>query len=653
MSTIDILHPREAIENYKNQIRHTLDAYSMPHIVIGEALQNALDAIAQRKTSGGAGAKTPPGQIDIHLNFDQSVVTVSDNGLGFPNSPSLFILGGSGKLVSSKTVSGMVGVGIKVVLYCSQRFSVQANTGKDMWKVEVYNAYKFQSDSNLKLEIPDPFSKDATPLKDVGTRVTYEFPHAGDLSKWPLRLFMDAVRSRIIDPELGPDAGFTKIASAAGLDSPAVHLLKYYLARFSYAGDTLAPVGGRPGLSDTTIALHLTASKPNQQLGEFWGSRWGSKQQASTTFRPGYLDVTDTVGLTKVKTPGIFRQALGNGGESLERTASGFNVQTYLDLDGYRKLLLNARGDLPKKADMDRFEQRLFPKINCIRLTIGRIPQLNSYLPHGARRVLSANGVVTEHDLEITSGRNQQYVRCVDLLIDLDANLNYGKTQITNMPLVGLVRDYVNEAYRRTLQSAAANFVGLIVESDDDEQQDVFWQRPDLLGLPGVPIKKEPRDENDVIALFAALVGAGNLSDYLIYGLSQMDQYDSRMIMRRESDRPDLLTAPTEQDLRVVEFKLEVAGVVRDFESGAKDPQDLHLLIAWTLGSLKTSRFSVEGIEHSKAYSASPKKVFPGVKHFIHDNKTGKELQVLLLKDFIKELPLASSKSESATAAKK
>lgn len=627
-SHIDLLRPSSALDNYRNQIKHTIDAYSVPHIAIGEALQNALDAIAVATTDHNLKA----GSINVEINFDTNTVTISDNGIGFPNNVDLLILGGSGKPRSSKTVSGMVGVGIKVVLYCAEHFSIKSRTKTGAWALELNNAHKFKDDLDLQLEIPVPFNNDATPRDSFGTVVSYRFPEAeeGTLFK-----FMEAVRSRIVDPQVGAAAGFPGTVKSANTPNQPAYLLASFLQRYSYVGDTLEMNGGRPGLANTKITITLKSKSKGENLGQFWKDCWGDNDTVSITINPHYLSVEQTTALTKIKQPAIFEDALGHGGTGLSRTASGFNVTKYLHTDDYKKLLRNKKGELPPADELARFEKRLFPKINCIKLTIGRIPQLNQYLPHGSRRVLSANGVVTEHDLEIVSGRNQQYVRCVDLVIDLDAELNYGKTQITNGPLVGLAREFVNEAYRRTIQDAAAAFVGKIVSDSDDEPMDQFWARPNMSPSVVAELRKQPRDENDVIALFAALISTKQLNGYLVYGFSQSDRYDSRMIVHRECDPPNLLDNPQEKDLRTVEFKVSASSIIRDIESDAKDIGDMHLLIAWDQGSMQGTRFSLESIEHSNAYKSSPKKVFSGAMHYLNDNKSGKQLQVLLLRHFI------------------
>lgn len=115
---------------------------------------------------------------------------------------------------------------------------------------------------------------------------------------------------------------------------------------------------------------------------------------------------------------------------------------------------------------------------------------------------------MTAHEIEFTRGQNQQYVRCFDLVIDVDAQLNYGKTHLTDRHLVGRINRFLDDAYGRTIQNAAAKFVGKILPPPDEH--DIFLQRPDLAS-PNLVMRKEPRDENDVIALFFELAGRRHL----------------------------------------------------------------------------------------------------------------------------------------------
>ena len=627
---IDLLDPKDYLrDQYRNQIRHTIDSYSAGHIVVAEALQNALDAIAVYNST----SRKIKGCIDLCIDFDSSRVTVSDNGIGFPNDPRFLVLGGSDKGPSSRMTAGMVGVGIKVVLYCSKKFEIRSNTGDQNWHILVPDAYKFSDDTIMTLKVPSSFQPDPTPLDKQGTVVTYEFPYSDDSDKWKLCLFAEYVKDHLIDPQI-EGRGYIKTLLDSKPKQPAAELFATYLRRFTYAGDTLGPVGGRDGLTGAKINLTVKSSNPGQ-LGQFWADHWGDKSQQNCTFEPSYLTVEKTVPLTKVQKPPIFRDKLGKGGGNLERTARGFNVTTYTEKDEFKQLLQNAKGKFP--SNMEGYE-KLFERTNCITVTVGRIPQFSDYLPYGSRRVISANGVVTEHDIPITSGRNQQYVRCIDLVLDVDAQLNYGKTYLTDNHLVKLARDFINEAYQRTLQNAAAQFVGKIIIENGNGPIDIFWDRENFEALKYVPICKVPRDENDVIALFMCLLTAGYISDYLLYGLSQSDRYDARMLIMRESDREDLFENPKETDLKTVEFKYSVYSVIRDFEREIKDPRDIQLVIAWNQGSVSGKNFAIEDIVHSRVYLSSPKKIFPSVNYFISDNRTDRQVQLLLLEPLIKSI---------------
>ena len=78
----------------------------------------------------------------------------------------------------------------------------------------------------------------------------------------------------------------------------------------------------------------------------------------------------------------------------------------------------------------------------------------------------------------MSSGQNQQYVRCFDVVVEVDADLNYGKTLLTDMHLVSNVRKFINEAYRLTIQNAGRNYVG--TQRTNDPRPTPFWSRSRL-----------------------------------------------------------------------------------------------------------------------------------------------------------------------------
>jgi hypothetical protein len=266
---------------------------------------------------------------------------------------------------------------------------------------------------------------------------------------------------------------------------------------------------------------------------------------------------------------------------------------------------------------------------------------MNTYLPGGSRRIISCNGTVTEHDIDLTRGRNQEYVRCLDIVVDVDANLNYGKTHLTNKYIVKYVREFINEAYVRTLQYGTGEWVGNL-PSPDEEEEDLFTTKEDL-ELQGSVTAKVPRDENDVIGLFFELAGAGYISDFRMYGLSQVAQYDGKATFKRKGEEASILEAEDDSQLRTVEFKVFASEVMRDFERKQKFSRDIDLLIAWDEGDYDGDYYTIYDIDQSQAYKESPPKIFPGVTKFIHDAKHGAEVQTLLLKSLVDDAKATST----------
>jgi hypothetical protein len=189
----------------------------------------------------------------------------------------------------------------------------------------------------------------------------------------------------------------------------------------------------------------------------------------------------------------------------------------------------------------------------------------------------------------------------------------------------------VNDAYAATIQTAASNWVGRVNPPDADDQYDFFLKRDDL-GIPELAIRKVPRDENDVIALFFELLGRGYIDGYQSFGLSQMESFDGKFILRRSGDRTDPVIPADDRQLSAVEFKVTASSLIRDLECRAKDPRELKLVIAWDEGASNSDQFGFADIEHSRYY---PDNVYPSVTRYLQDTRSGSQIQVLLLKSVV------------------
>ena len=616
----DLLNPTELKDQYIHQISQTINAYDQVQIVIGEALQNALDAIVEM---GGGRHK-----ITIEMDLDSRTICILDDGIGFPNDPNLLFLGGSRKRESGKNIFGLVGVGIKVVVFSSSHFLLRSNHSDGNFRFEITDAYKFNQPSPPDLPIPDSFEADSEPLGSRGSELTYTFPEG--LPNDPLIGFFRHIEDACL--EKGYEAGFANTIQRAyeadNYDSRLSALLDAYFRRFTYLGDVATYLEHKDELNNTTIEFRVKATDAEEYLGSELATFFEGQDEVTLVTAPKFLTAAETAReWVDEPRPGLFRELLGRGGTNLQRTHRGINILKLFTEEEFESLLIDSRGNA--SSEIEKFRSRLFPYINGIVLTIARIPIFSEYLPGGSMRVISANGVVTTHELPLEKGRNQEYVRCIDFILDLDADLNYGKSQITNKHLVGLSREFINEAYGKTLQTAAGNWVGRI--RVEEPEYDTFLGRQDL-PLDFLSMKKEPHDEDDVIALFFELVGRGYLEGYKVFGLSQIDQYDCRAVIKYTSTDVDPDIPPDDRQLKVVEFKLKASSLIQDLSRGSKNSTDIDLLIAWSEGTSSSEIFAFTDIEHS---DYNPDRLYSGVTKYLSDSRTGAQIQVILLDNVV------------------
>jgi hypothetical protein len=551
------------------------------------------------------------------MDFNERRVTVRDTGRGFPDRPALLFLGGGEK--EGRGLAGMVGVGLKVVLFSSSEFRLQARNADRRLRVDLSNAHEFARVPGPTIEIPDSehLPEDpASPFTDgTGTEISYQFPASQD--GIPEQFLRDLQEQAFTGANPNFGHSLQNAVDKKRYPNRLAALIASALRRFTYLGSTVP----RPEFNRLTVDVTVVGSA--EALGPL--SQYADGQErVSFEVTPRYLEVGDTLEWAPAPKPVITANPLGDGGTNLQKTKLGFNVTTYTRAEEFESLLINARGRL--SPEIERFRRLLWPKLNKVMLCIGRIPQFDLYLPGGSSRVISARGVVTGHDIDISSGQNQQYVRCVDLVVDVDADLNYGKTQLTDMHLVANVRRFVNEAYRSTIQNAARNFVGTIRTDQTHEQ---FWERENL-GIDALAQRKVPRDENDVIALFFELTGRGHFGGFQWYGLSSKDPYDSRAIYRPV----DTGTPPTLGELRTVEFKLRGASIARDFDREEKKFDEVDLIVCYEVDESPVPTYQVVELERSQL-GRSETEPFPGVTHVLYDTTTGREIQILPIRAFL------------------
>ena len=138
-----------------------------------------------------------------------------------------------------------------------------------------------------------------------------------------------------------------------------------------------------------------------------------------------------------------------------------------------------------------------------------------------------------------------------------------------------------------------------------DDQKTWHKSNPLRLVLSGkdISLLSTPREEQDVIALFHQLVGMGFIQGLKFFSTGYNTRYDGLYKYSYESrHRFDAVSnfwgvdgrfAPGESGALVLEYKHSMDGLVRDFDKEEKSPQEINLLICWTIGNAYRKSFEI------------------------------------------------------------
>jgi len=631
---VDLLTPSTSYRNnYISQIQNTIGGYSNPSVVLGEAIQNAIDAICDNRQH------ISKGKIDLVIDVNNASVTVEDNGCGFPRNISLLFLGGGTKN-NLQNRKGKVGVGIKVCLFSSCYFSIRSNCGNNqtMW-LEILDGDQFATIQALN--ILDPLPADQNPLPNIGTAVKYQFRSSDSGTNKILDFIEDLVSEYGKGSLLSTLLQHLPNLPNQKYPSPIAYLIASFLRRYTYVGDTCAATTGQSEYpaNGIDIKINLRCTNPS---GYFSPEvlRWFSNTSSQTFTVPSrYFTIEDAISDLNVRgipDTNVMNVPYGPGGGNLS-TTQGFNARLLRQSADYELLLQNSAGQITSPA-ISKYRSRLFPKINFLYIAIGRIPSFEAFLPNGTQRIISCNGTPTKNNLDISRGRNQEYVRCFDLVIDVQGTLNYGKTHLQETTLVGLVNDYINDVYTTVLLKAISSWVGRVDPSLTGTGMSQVTSRVSRrdLGLVNYAVFKEPHEEQDVIALFFEMIGRGvfGSSFFRSYGISIKETYDGKGLLI-PSSQTTFPQVNNDSQLQTIEFKKNASDIIIDFEQNTKDIKSINLVVCWEYGNFSGSytlsdvSLVVSSNQRSLMYSKVTKVICDG---------RGNMLQVLCLREIRDQL---------------
>ena len=119
----------------------------------------------------------------------------------------------------------------------------------------------------------------------------------------------------------------------------------------------------------------------------------------------------------------------------------------------------------------------------------------------------------------------------------------------------------------------------------------------------------KPQQEQDAIALFQELIGAGVLRGFRFLGTSQSDRYDSvffmsyseadRILFDAKSNRLGVnrtFALPYVTEPKILEYKFAFGSLVSDFEKEAKFSKHIDFVVCWTAGDRYKERFFLQSL---------------------------------------------------------
>jgi hypothetical protein len=602
-----------ARSNYIRQIQRTVETYDIDLKVVLELLQNAIDASVRGKSS----------DIYVDIDLPGRRVTVSDSGPGFPPNRTLLYLGGTDKDTDPQQ-KGKIGVGLKAVLFSSSKFHIRSVGDHGLWELDVVDAddalTKAHKDPATQLQVTETLDK-TKQGESFGTTVTVEFRDR-QIHDW-----IDGATEHVFTvEELGEGAGdAAKLLYEYGAPfaTKADAFLHLYFRTAPYSADVKKLLlGGDP----LTIHVHL---KVGDTGAEFPDSESMTDMLKATEYSLSILaEYCDFEPLIKAIPVGKFKAAVithemppgGDAGVALPDRIWILKLTTREQIE----TLIRNRAGLVTAG-----HESALGRINGVYLVLGDPVTLRQFIPGGAKRLISSNGIITAHAFSTPRGaRHELYIPRIHMIVDVDADLNYGKRHLNDRRLVNYLQQFFAEAYARTLFEATKGLSATIRRPRD--ATDRSYVALTDLGLD-LAVVKEPEVEQDVIALFCALMGAGIVDGIALYGISQVEQYDGRFYSRRAKDKADP-PFTTDDNLYKLEFKHKISQLCVDFEADEKDPREIQLAIVWKSDALP-ERWKMLDLTASTVYSDG--RHFPKVNRVLWDTKESHEVQVIVLEELV------------------
>ena len=619
----------------KTIIRDTVETYSGQWRLVHEAIQNAHDSI-QLNT------EFKRGKIEIQLSVGSNTVSVKDNGTGIAieKFPKVFLIGGSDKTPEHlrKILKGSQGVGIKSTLFTSQIFKVESVHGDSFWECEVKDCYKF-NDPDFDVDIEPPIPKPAH--LPSGSIFTYS------LHDYTVQDFLNEVVNEYCEETL-----YEELKNIEELKTG----IEIYFRTKTYLGCVQSMLGINPDLKpiDVEVKLHFDSPSLEDHKGidiarcSFISDESYYRKEISHAFLGKYIDVLEMHNnlshrnqADKVYTD--FEEVLSH---PPDQTLKKIFVQK-LDKDTVKRLLDQPKRDrqtrelsFESSRTLLRKHKTVLERINGMYLVIGQRTYLANYFHIESKQHISINGLPTNISLNLPHSA-LSYLNNVYVVLDADYPLGFGKRNLPSRSK-GIIDAFFLDAWHM-LRRVAPLVVGQKEGTDPsqfsvwnkEEELENYKDRDNLLGTLPLFFKTTPQEEQEVVALFFELIGRELLRGYFPFRVGgNRATYDALFFIdQNEGKKLPRNIKPSE--LKTVEFKFQLSGLIQDFMEEVKFLNEIDLVVCWENDCDDDLEYNIHSLERDG--------IMPLPEAQLRIHKGTSTCQVLVLKEFIESLEFGLS----------
>ncbi len=619
----------ELVRLRRRELKNLLTSYADEADIFAEVNQNAMDSIQTALDNGRYGPGETP-RIEIFIgrrNDDTHYYAVYDNGIGMePSIASNFTTPGfSANKAKGKTV-GYKGVGASFFAAAAEKFAVWARGGSgEESEFTIYGAHSWLTKESepaprveAGAEIPDHLRKRLQSGR--GTLVCYYF-HSG------------------LKPK-----GLSHLVTLDSLN-PSVELGRW--AAYLCARTALGGLVDRSA-TGVTVGLHLDQGAAVPVHSEVWslGEFSLTDRRLGYPYPHSVLKIARPVEEIDAAAPAkrdAMRRSLQavrmrwTGADIAERMSEfSFTtgeqremVEQHLDFVdiffGYSTKVLK---EVPTRLGAKSQTIRYGVRVGVDGVPQGRMMDFAFTSNTGLERQMHA--VMAFRSLELDIGRKIPADETVTEVVKIIGNR-----------LQNHLKDY--RIYLRkdaeVFQAPAVDISAWRAMTEARESNSLIGPVFEHAGGPA-PIRVDPDNEQDVIALFTGLLSADFLKGLRLRALSGINQYDALVdidvldpSLRLAHDRLALQTSMVERGglMRVLEFKWRFDDLLTDLESQMKRGEDIDLAVVWTIENLTPSR----GVIESWFGDRSGYREIYGATHVWRDDNLTTNIPIISLKHVI------------------